>query len=169
MQEVQWRRPYVSSVDPAAGETVKRMAFSFVDDQLSRIVVDYDSDLTAGMTNADLTEALSAQYGPVSGRDAVASGRLPSQLEQESGAVVARWAGAGFVAVAYRLSYDSGFRLIVSDPRLASLARTAEAQAIRLERLDEPRRESARRKLEEADVKARLDKARLANKAAFRP
>jgi hypothetical protein len=33
---------------------VKQIVFSFYDDQLSKMVVDYEQDRTAGMTDADL-------------------------------------------------------------------------------------------------------------------
>ena len=57
----------------------------------------------------------------------------------------------------------------MTSPRLDALARTADAQAIRLDELEAPRREIARQKKETEDARASQDKARLANKAAFRP
>jgi len=38
--------------------------FSFYNDQLSKLVVDYDHDRTAGLTDTDLIDALSIEYGP---------------------------------------------------------------------------------------------------------
>src|SRR5690242_5744481 len=65
-QELQWRRPYVVSTPAPQIDSAKQILFSFYDDQLTQIVVDYDPEQTAGMTDADLAEAISTQYGPVS-------------------------------------------------------------------------------------------------------
>ena len=83
-QELQWRRPYVPSTPPVPIDPAKEIVFSFYDDQLTRMVVDDDPDQTAGMTDADLTEAISTQDGPVSKPGAKASHAVPSQLETES-------------------------------------------------------------------------------------
>ena len=64
MQELQWQRPYsVSSTPRAQIDPVKQIVFSFYNDQLSKMVVDYDRDRTAGMTDADVIDAISAEYG----------------------------------------------------------------------------------------------------------
>ena len=82
---------------------------------------------------------------------------------------MARWGDADYSVVLYRSSYASGFRMIVTSLRLDALARTAKAQALRLDERDAPRREIARQKKEAEDARAAQDKARVANKAAFRP
>lgn len=53
--------------------------------------------------------------------------------------------------------------------RLDALARTAETRALRLDELDAPQREIARQKKEADETRASQEKARLANKAGFRP
>jgi hypothetical protein len=168
-QELQWRRPYVPSTPPAPIDPVKEILFSFYDDQLTQIVIDYDPDQTAGMTDADLTEAISTQYGPVSKPGAKASRATATRLEGESGTVVARWGDADVTVALLRASYASGFRLIVTSPRLDALAQTAEAKAQRLDLVEGPRRERDRQKKEAADAHTLLEQQRLANKAAFRP
>ena len=92
-----------------------------------------------------------------------------SQVAEESGARVARWGNADYSVVLYRSSYASGFRMIVTSVRLDALARTAEAKAARLDERDAPRRELARQKKEADETRAAQEKARLANKAGFRP
>ena len=91
------------------------------------------------------------------------------QVVEESGTRVARWGDADYSVVLYRSSYASGFRMIVTSVRLDALARTAEAEAVRLDERDAPRREIARQKKEADDKRAAQEKARLANKAGFRP
>ena len=43
-------------------DPVQDVVFSFYNDQLFRIVVNYDSDRTLGLTDTDLIEALSAVW-----------------------------------------------------------------------------------------------------------
>ena len=168
MQELEWRRPYSVS-DASSGQTdpVQVILFSFYNDQLSRMVIDYDRNRTVGMTDADMIEAISTMYGPP-----LAASRTTaalSQLEEESGTRLARFGDASCAVVLYRSSYASGFRLIVTSPRLDALARTAGAQAVRLDEREAPQRELARQKKEAADTRASEEQSRLANKAAFRP
>lgn len=170
MQELVWRRPYTPS-GTAAAETdpVKEIAFSFYNDQLSKIVVDYDRDRTAGLTDADLVDAISIEFGPRLKPGVKAGQPAAPPIDEESGTRIARWGDADYAVVLYRSSYASGFRLIVTSPRLEALARTAVAQAARLDEREAPQREIARQK-KEADERAEAEaKARAANKAAFRP
>jgi hypothetical protein len=169
MQELEWRRPYSpSDTAPSHTDPVKQIVFSFYNDQLSKLVVDYDHDRTEGMTDADLIEAISTEYGPRLKPGARTGGSVVTRIEEESGTPVARWAGADYAVVLYR-AYTSDFRLIVASPRLEGLARTADIQATRLDDREAPSREIARQKKETEDVRASQEKSRVANKAAFRP
>lgn len=152
------------STDP-----VERIGFSFYNDRLFQIVVDYGRDRTEGMTDADMIEAISATYGP--GIKPVRSpGRIQSQVDIESGTPVARWADPTHAVVLYRISsYGGVYRLIVTDAVVAKLARTGTTQALRLDEQEAPQREIARQKKERADALAVADKARRANKSQFIP
>jgi hypothetical protein len=164
IQELQWRRPYPAS------DSVQQITFGFYNDQLSRMVVDYDRDRTAGLTDADLIEALTTVYGaPFKTAGTKAGDGVASQLEQESGTPLARWHGADYSVVLYRSSYAAGFRIVVSSPRLEALSRTAIAQAGRLDERDAPRREIERQRKEAAAALGLQEKARATNKPAFRP
>jgi hypothetical protein len=82
---------------------------------------------------------------------------------------LARWGDVDYSVVLYRSSYAAGFRIIVASPRLEALARTANAQAIRLDEREAPQREIARQKKDVEDIRDSQEKARTANKAVFRP
>jgi hypothetical protein len=166
MQELLWRRPYsLSGRAPVETDPVKEIVFSFYNDQLSRMVVDYDRDRTAGLTDADLVDAISIEYGA-----RLKAGRAGAPpIDDQSGTPIARWGDADYFVVLYRSSYASGFRLIVTSPRLEALARTAVVQAARLDEREAPQREIARQKKEADELRASQEKARLANKATFRP
>lgn len=169
IQELQWRLPYALPGPTApSADPVQQIVFSFYSDQLFRLVIDYDRNRTEGMTDADMIDAISSTYGSISKmpqKSRVAS----SQVAEESGTRVARWGDADYSVVLYRSSYGSGFRMIVTSLRLDALARTAEAEAVRLDERDAPRREIARQKKEADDTRAAQEKARFANKAVFRP
>ena len=66
-------------------------------------------------------------------------------------------------------SLGSGFQLVVTSVRLDALARTADTQAILLDEREAPLREVARQRKDEEDAHMSQEKARLANKASFRP
>src|SRR5207249_10965037 len=87
-----------------------------------------------------------------------------ARVAEESCTRIARWGDADYSVVLYRSSYASGFRMIVTSVRPDALARTAEAQAVRLDERDAPRREIARQKKEADETRAAQEKARLANK-----
>jgi hypothetical protein len=171
LQDLEWRpsRWTTSSALLPSTDPVQQIAFSFYNDRLFRIVVDYDRDRTEGMTDADMVEALSAVYGATLPR-AAGPARVASRVETESGSPAARWGDAGHTVVLYRTSsYRGGFRLIVTDAALDGLARKATVQAVRLDDQEAPKREVARLKKEQDDGRAAAEKARLANKKVFRP
>jgi hypothetical protein len=170
LQDLEWRPSHwtdgsaVPSTDP-----IEQLVFSFYNDQLFRIVIDYEHNRTEGMTDADMVEAISAVYGVPVKRPA-GPVRLPSRIEGESGTNVARWGDAANTVVLYRTSsYRGAFRLIVTDTALETLAQKATIQAVRLDDQEAPRREVARLKKEQDDGRAAAEKARVANKKVFRP
>jgi hypothetical protein len=121
------------------------------------------------MTDADMTDAISQSYGtPVKPPTRRAPGGT-SQMDTESGTVLARWVDTDYAVALYRSSYASGFRLVVTSPRLDTLARAADLESLQLDAREAPQREAARQKKEEDDRKATQEKARVENKAAFRP
>ena len=152
------------STDP-----VDKILFSFYNDQLFRIVVDYGHDRTDGMTRADIIEAITAVYGPSVPKMLRAPVRV-SQLESESGSPVARWGDSQHAVVLYETSlYATAFRLIVTEVRLEELARRADTQALRLDEQEAPHRENVRQQKERDDARTAAEKARLTNKRVFRP
>lgn len=170
LQELLWRRPYSVALPAGAADPVQAIGFSFYNDQLYRIAIDYERARTSGMTDADMVEAISAMYGTASKprvSAAIASPLSPS--ETETGTRVAEWGNADFSAVLYRSLYLSGFRLIVTSTPLGALARTADADARRMDDREAPQRELARQKEDAAAVLDSQEKARTTNKAAFTP
>ena len=64
MQDLEWRPSrWMPGLITASTDPVDQIVFTFYDDQLFRIVVDYSHDRTTGLTEADLVEAVSTMYG----------------------------------------------------------------------------------------------------------
>jgi len=168
LQELEWRRGYTAGSETAV-DPVQQIAFSFYDDQLFRLVIEYERDRTEGMTDGDMVAAISTMYGTPVKPTAKTNRPALALVDEESGVRVAEWGSAEWAAVLVRSSYASGFRMVVTSPRLAALARKAEAQALRLEEREAPQRERARQQKDAETERAAKAKARSANKAAFKP
>jgi hypothetical protein len=169
IQELQWRPPYASSVNvTATADPVRVIKFSFVDDALFQIIVDYDGARTAGLTNQDIVETLSATYGAPVSRSGKAQPVRPSAAYPDN-LVVAQWESTAESLTLLRGTYDSAFQLILFSKALATRARQASRDAVRLDAAEAPRRESDRLQREAAEAAAAREKARTTNKGAFRP
>jgi len=174
IQELTWRLPayQADSIVPVT-DPVREVVFSFYNDQLFRMVVTYDYVRTGGLTDADMIAGVSTSYGPPQ-KLASTRPRALSTVEQESGTLLARWGDAEFSVVLYKAadymqSSPARFRLIVASPRLEALTRTATTEAVRLDLREAPQRASDRQKQNAEDLRVAQEKARVANKAAFRP
>lgn len=167
LQELDWRPSYLAhgsaSLDP-----IRQMVFSFYDDQLYRIVIDYDRERTHGMKDADIIEAVAVTYGMPS-KAAMKNAPAPARFVGEVGESIARWHDDAHSVILYRSPYTLQFRLIVTARRLDSLARIAGERAVLQDQRDAPSRELAREKKARDEAQAALEKARDANKSAFRP
>ena len=173
LQDLEWRLSHWTSGSTVAltvsTDPVEQILFSFYNNKLFRIVVDYRRERTEGMTTADMIEATSVVYGAPLGRRPRAAG-VVSRLEIESGSPVARWGDSEHAVVLYQTSsYGGAFRLIVTDVGLDDLARKAEAQAQRLDDREAPQREATRQQKERDESRVAAAKARAANKSVFRP
>jgi hypothetical protein len=173
IQELAWRPRYaVRRLPSAEADATEQIVFSFYNDRLFRVTVDYDRERTQGLTDTDMVEAISSVYGsPV--KPALSKKRAtpsPYAFQDESGTPVARWGDANDSVVLYRASsYATSFTLVITAEPLAALARTATARAAVLDDREAPQREAAREKQEAEDRRAAQDKARSTNKAIFRP
>lgn len=168
LQDLEWQRPFSLS-DETLVDPVQQITFSFYNDQLFRLVVDYDRERTEGLTDADMIEAISTMYGaPVLSTAKPARAPVPA-IDAACGTKVAAWGDDEYTAVLCRASYGSALRLAVTSVRLDALAKSAEAQALQLDERDAPQRELARRKREAEEVQASQERARRANKPTFKP
>ena len=152
LQDFEWRPSrWVNGSTAASTDPVEQVLFSFYNDQLFRVVVEYGHDRTEGMLRQDMIDAISEVYGAPLPRTARA-GRAASRVEIESGSPLARWGDTEYAIVLYEVSsYRPEYRLIVTDIRLDALARKAALQSVRLDDQEAPAREIARQKKERDD------------------
>jgi hypothetical protein len=169
MQDLEWRPSRYSGDATGASDPVREIVFSFYNDQLFRIVVNYDRERTEGLTNADLIGVLTGTYGPPATLASATPRASESRDYADQDAVIARWENAESSVALLRARYPTPVSLVVLSKRLSGLARTAEADAIRLERTAAPQREADRMKKEADAARASSEKARPTNKAAFKP
>ena len=167
IQQLEWRTPYVDSRNTLA-DPVREITFAFYNDALYQVIVDYDRDRTAGLTNADIIDSVSTAYGVPTIASASARMSPPAEASPDS-IVLARWESAESLLMLVRGSYTPEFQLILVSKSLSARARTAIREAVRLDALEAPRREAAQRKKESDDASAARDKTRIVNKGAFRP
>ncbi len=166
IRELEWRAPYILEGTDAR-DPVQSVLFSFVDDRLYRVVVTYDRDRMEGLTNADVIEAIAGTYGAIPMHDRAADSP-PADMPADT-TVVARWDDGTSVLSLVRGGYSRGLKLALVSKELSARARSAIAEAIRLDAQEAPQRELDRRKKTETETLIAGEKARRANKAAFRP
>jgi hypothetical protein len=167
IQQLEWRAPYADSRNTLA-DPVRDISFTFYNDALYQIIVNYDRDRTEGLTNSEIVESLSATYGAPT----LASTKTRTSPPAEASAdniVLARWENAASLLTLLRGSHTPEVQLILISKPLSTRARSAVREAIRLDAIEAPRREAEQRKKEAGDASAARDKTRIANKAAFRP
>jgi len=165
IQQFEWRPRYVpaGSSEP---DSVKDVLLSFYNDELFRMVVNYDRYRTEGLTAADMIEVISTTYGPASTTDAEV---LFPSAASEKVKVIARWEDSEYSFNLVRSPYQPSFALIGFSKRLDTLAQTASVEAFRLDAQEAPQREAEQLRKAAAEVSTRQEKARLANKPGFRP
>ncbi len=165
VQEIAWRpRPLGS---PSNMDSVQEVVFTFFNGELFRIVVNYDRYETEGMTAGDMVDAISAAYGAAETLTATAEAQPGSSGDGES--ILAHWQDSQYRFELIRSSFGHAFALVGVLKKLEAPAQAAALEAKRLDDQEAPQRDAARAASEAQEAQAKLDKARLLNKAKFRP
>jgi hypothetical protein len=164
MQDLTWRP---QSLGPSLKEeSVQEVVFTFFAGALSRIQVNYDRYETEGLTADDMIEAISANYGTAV-RSSVPASKADDSRDKEQ--LLARWEDPEHRFDLIRFAYGPTYRLIGVLKNLEGAVRVATVEAKRLDDQEAPQRAAARSATEQDAAKAKLDQARLTNKAKFRP
>jgi hypothetical protein len=168
IQELEWR-PRMSAGSHPSTDPVDEILFGFYDNQLYRIVINYDRGHTEGLSDQDLIESISATYGKPSRPAATIVSSSSSQKYSDSENVIARWEDSQCSLNLFHFPYTSSPGMIVFSKPLDILATTAIAESIRLNDLEAPQREIERQRKQDEEILAAGQKVRGANKANFRP
>jgi hypothetical protein len=166
IQQLTWRpHQFVSGVriepDPLA-----EMVLTFHLGRLARIAVVYDRERTAGLTNADLHDALTSVYGTsmLLSTPMLTTLALPAVPETIGG-----WGDGETLVLLWRETYPDRVRLTITAIAADQAMQDAIADAKRLDTSEAPGRDLARRVAEAAALRTRDENARRDNKATFKP
>jgi hypothetical protein len=165
IQELAWQPQFTGP--SGVTDTAKDVVFSFCDGRLFRITIDYDRYQIDGLTVDDLVESISTIYGSAK-RPAIAAGAAPASYTDHE-EVLAQWQDPQYDFSLIRSSYGRDFKLVGTLRDLNARAEAATIEAVKVDLENAPQREAARVAKEDETERARLEKARLANKAKFRP
>ena len=168
IQELEWRPQHLVGDPSLKTDPVRDLLLSFYSDELFRIVVNYDRYKTEGLTDEDMIEALSAKYGTATRPTAKTIGFSSSLVYNKQEKIIACWEDAQYSFNLFR-SYSQTLGIVVFSKRLDALARAAVVEALRLDIQEAPERELERKKKRDEENRIAQEKARLANKATFRP
>jgi hypothetical protein len=163
-------------VDP-----VSQILFSFYNGELYRIVVTYEQDATAGLTEDDMVQAMSVRYGTAT-RAATEVNFFPtnyldgstdkvilffptSDPYRSADRVIARWEDSQNSVSLLRSSNLTSFQLAVFSKRLDAQAEAVTIESVNLAKQEILQKEIDRQKKEGDD----LDIARQKNMKTFRP
>jgi hypothetical protein len=165
LQDLAWQ-PGGFPTTELASDPVKDIRFSFYNGELFRIVATYDRHKTEGLSVEDMIEAISKNYGMAARPDEEIV--LPS-LSDETVKVAAKWEDSQYSFDLVRSTYQISFEMVMYSKRLGALAQAASDEAARLDREEAPQRETERVQKQQEVQRIEQERARLANRAAFRP
>jgi hypothetical protein len=163
IQELTWWPPSLPGTSYRS-DTVEQILFSFCNAELYKISVTYDRTATEGLTTDDMVKFISAKYGAAT--SVVMEVNAPTN---EQYAVrqkpVASWEDSQYSFKLVRSSFSGDFELVIYSKRLNTDAEAALAEAVTLDKQEEPQREAERQKRRTDDLEA----TRLKNQKGFRP
>jgi hypothetical protein len=168
VHDLRWRSQFARRGDARSGDPVARLVFSFYNDQLFRIVIDYASDRTEGMTEADMVAAVSHVYGPPAKRirPTEQAGSPRQQLEDT---VIAEWITSAHHVSLLTVGDRAAFRMIVSSVPLEAFARAGGAPDAAADAQDRTSDGASRLHANEGKGIAARETTRRANIASFIP
>jgi hypothetical protein len=167
VQELTWRRHRSVSGATVQPDPLAEMVLTFHLGRLVRIAVSYDRERTAGLTDADLNEALTSTYGT----SMLLSRRTtPAVLiESSEPEPIGSWSDPDTLVVLWRQAYPDRVRLTLTSLVDDLAMQAASAEGVRLEKTEAPARDLARRDAEAAAARTQAENVRRANKATFKP
>jgi hypothetical protein len=163
IQELTWWPPNFPGTS-FRSDTVEQILFSFYNAELYKISVTYDRTSTEGLTAEDMVKSISAKYGPPTNIALEGDSATNEQYEVRQ-KLVASWEDSQYSFRLVRSSFSGDFELVIYSKRLNAEAEVALAEAVKLEKQEEPQREAERLKKDADDLAVTRQK----NQKSFRP
>ena len=163
IQEQTWWPPNLPGTS-FRSDTVEQILFSFYNAELYKISVTYDRTSTEGLTVEDMVKSISEKYGPAPSVKPQVDSATNERYDMRQ-KPVATWEDSQYSFNLVRSSFSGSFELLIYSKRLNAEAEVALAQAVKLEKQEEPQREAERQKKQIGDLEATRQK----NQKSFRP
>jgi len=163
VQELNWWPPNLPGTS-FQSDTVEQILFSFYNGELYKISVTYDRTSTEGLTAEDMVKSISAKYGPATSVKPEVDSATNERYDMKQ-KPVATWEDSKYSFNLVRSSFSGSFELVIYSKRLNAEAEVALAEAVKLEKQEEPQREAERQKKQIGDLEATRQK----NQKSFHP
>ena len=163
VQELNWWPPNLLGTS-FRSDTVEQILFSFYNAELYKIFVTYDRTSTEGLTAEDMVKSISAKYGPATSIKPEVDSATNERYDMKQ-KPVATWEDSQYSFNLVRSSFSGSFELLIYSKRLNAEAEVALAEAVKLEKQEEPEREAERQKKQTGDLEATRQK----NQKSFHP
>ena len=163
IQELTWWPPNLPGTS-FRSDTVEQILFSFYRGELYKISVTYDRTSTEGLTAEDMVKSISAKYGPATSVKSEVDSATNERYDMKQ-KPVATWEDSQYSLNLIRSSSSGSYELLIYSKRLNAEAEVALAEAVKLEKQEEPQREAERQKKQIGDLEATRQK----NQKIFRP
>jgi hypothetical protein len=163
IQELTWWPPNLPGTS-FRSDTVEQILFSFYNAELYKIFVTYDRTSTEGLTAEDMVKSISAKYGPATSVKPEVDSATNERYDMKQ-KPVATWEDLQYSFNLVRSSFSGGFELVIYSKRLNAEAEVALAEAVKLEKQEEPQREAKRQTKQTDDLEATRQK----KQKGFRP
>jgi len=163
IQEVTWWPPNIPG-SSYRSDTVEQILFSFYNAELYKIFVTYDRTSTEGLTAEDMVKSISTKYGPATSVNPEVDSATNERDDMRQ-KPVATWEDSQYSFNLVRSSFSASFELLIYSKRLNAEAEVALAEAVKLEKEEEPQREAERQKTQTGGLEATRQK----NQKSFRP
>jgi hypothetical protein len=163
IQELTWWPPNLLGTS-FRSDTVEQILLSFYNAELYKIYVTYDRTSTEGLTAEDMVKSISAKYGPAASVKSEVDSATNERYDMKQ-KPVATWEDSQYSLNLIHSSSSGSFELLIYSKRLNAEAEVALAEAVKLEKEEEPQREAERQKKQTGDLEATRQK----NQKSFRP
>ena len=124
----------------------------------------YDRASTEGLTADDMVKSISATYGPAANAVPQVDFAINDRYDMQE-KPVASWEDSQYSFNLVRSSFTDRFGLSIYSKRVDAQAELAIAEAVKLDKQEEPQREADRQKKDADD----LEVTRQKNQKSFRP